>query len=150
MEIEESLRSRMLASGELADLIGQRIYAQEAPQDQDPPYLTYSTGDYEQMESLAGVLNLYSQNFRWECYGGLAAGGYSSAKAITRAIRAVLYQDLQVRDEICPGSDLEWCGVEELGGDDDIEPPVDAEGRGLDYVSVSARVTWRVIQDDAD
>lgn len=148
MEIEQAIRAKLIATSGVSTLVGSKVYAQEAPQDQGPPYVVFSTGGYAQEQTLSGMLNLYSQTWRWECYGGPATGGYRSAKSIAAAIRGVIFGGLTVLAEVTTGAGVDFMGAEDQGGDDEIELPIDAEGRGVDYVTVQARIWWRIHGDD--
>lgn len=141
MTIEQAIRERLLANATLTALVSTKVYAIEAPQDSDPAYVILATSDPYQFEALAGDRpNLYSSVFRFDCYGG-GVERYTSAKAVAAAVRGCLF-GLTLNSQMGT-SGLDLAGVEDLGGEDNLEPPLHADGSGIDYVGVTVRLFWR-------
>lgn len=141
MTIEQAVRERLVADPTLSALVATKVYAQEAPQESDPPYVLYATSDPYQFEGLADRVNLYSEAFRFDCYGGDSSGAYASAKSVASAVRACLF-GLENNAQLGT-SGLDLAGLEDLGGEDSLEPPLHADGAGIDYVGVTVRIFWR-------
>lgn len=140
MTIEQAIRERLLANATLTALVSTKVYAIEAPQDSDPAYVIMATSDVYQFEALASRPNLYSAIFRFDCYGG-GAERYTSAKAVAAAVRGCLFG--LTNNSQLGTSGLDLAGVEDLRGEDNLEPPLHADGAGIDYVGVTVRIHWR-------
>lgn len=140
MTIEQAIRDRLVADATLSALVSTKVYPQEAPQDADPPYVLYTGSDPFQFPTLYSRVDLYSEVLRYDCYGG-GTGPYNSAKAVSAALRSCIFgltENAQIGT-----SGLDLAGVEDLGGDDNLEPPLHADGSGIDYVGVMVRIFWR-------
>lgn len=130
-----------------AALLAGRLFPQEAPQDQDPPYGLYVTSDPEQEMTFTGYINLFRQSVRFDFYGDPSGGGYKSAKALAKACRDCLFNFFRgTITDPRDGSGVNVQGVFGEGGEDGLEPPAHAEGAGLDYCAVQVGVVWNLIE----
>lgn len=143
MTVEEAIRAYLVELGSgVESLIGQRMYAQDAPQDADLPLVLYVTSDEEQAIDLDGTpANFFEQVFRFDCYGK-GPRSYASAKAIARAVKARL---LPLVHQAIGDDTVSVQAVEQEGGEDGLEPPIHAGEQGLDYCGVQLRVYWNTI-----
>lgn len=141
MEIEAAVAQLLLADSDLADLIGSRLYPQDAPQAADLPLVLYVSSGPEQMRSLRGYLDTHTITIRLDCYGS-RAGGYASSKAIAKRIREVLFS--AERTVIGSGT-VRLQGVFDGGGEDGLQEPLYSEEEGIDYVGVVVRLAYQAV-----
>lgn len=139
MEIEEALRTLLLADGDLVALIGDRIYPQSARGSEQMPLITYDIGDRYQYQTLGGLINLHSCLAHYECH----SNDYGQAKALAKRVNAVLLPvcNLLVAAEVTV-QDVANAG----GNEDEYRPPANAEDIGIHTVHVDLEVMFALVE----
>jgi hypothetical protein len=137
--IETALVQLLLACAPLTELIGTKLYPQDAPQEVDAPYVVYSTSDYDRSLTLSGYEEERRLRVRLDAYGGLAGGAYASAKAIDTAIRECF--ETFFRGAV--GQENVFIeGIFPEGGEDGQEIPFSGEEDPQDFVGSQYLVVW--------
>lgn len=142
MEIEAAITQLLLADTDLTDLIATRLYPQDAPQASELPLVLYVASSPEQMRGLKSYLDTHTLTLRFDCYGSREDGSYSSAKAVSKRIRHVLFSNERAK----VGSDsIQLQGIFDGGGEDGLQEPLYSEEEGIDYVGVVVRLAYRTL-----
>lgn len=84
--ITPGLRSLLLAEATITDLVGQRVYVNQADQSAASPYIVISTIDTNPMLALDGTYGMRSAEIDIDCW----AAGYIDAKTVAKAVLAYL------------------------------------------------------------
>lgn len=138
MTIQEALVQILKADARVT-AITSALYPQEAYADDVPPFALYVTSGETQTASVSGFVNHYTTEFRFDCYG--APPAYSSAHALARAIDSALKAFFRGKvTSPADGSSLTIQCVLDSGGDDNLDPPIDGQEKGFDYVAKSYTV----------
>lgn len=126
MNIEQAIRSRLIADADIVALIGERVYPASAPQRQARPYIVYGLDDEERAPRRHG--NLVDGQLAFD----LVADTYAAVKDLQHKVRRCLdtWRDNAVRR------------VTVEGITDQYEAPADGAEVGFHHVLIRCRAWY--------
>jgi len=84
--IEEAITDRLKSNGDVANIVGAKVYPDFAPESAEPPYVVYDLSESEQAASFDGLHNFVDSEFDFFCIGTTYAQTLALAKAVDLAL----------------------------------------------------------------
>lgn len=121
--IDESIRLKLIADADVADIVDDNIYANKAPQDTVLPYVVYRMLNENEEMCSDGATGLESCTIEFDCMASSRSSSRLTAKAIWDALKN--YRGMLTNDYHLQGA------FRTQGADDDFDEPVDAADSGI-------------------
>lgn len=102
MDMQAGLRARLLADGDVASMVGARIYWVERPQAADLPAITLQVISDPRPQHLKGLEGARGTTIQCDCW----AATYASALTLARAVIAALLPPATVEDKKFGGAQI--------------------------------------------
>lgn len=140
MKIQEAIVQLLKADAGVS-AITSAIYPQEAYADDVPPMIEFVCSDSTAWLNAAGYFGIFEIAFQFDCYGPPPA--YGTATALAKAVEGCLFGFLKgVVAAPDQSSAVEIKGIFSTGTDDSLDPPLDGQEKGYDYVGVGVQVIY--------
>lgn len=141
--IDESIRLRLLAESDIADLVEDKIYANKAPQTAVRPFVVYRLLNETEDSHANGASGLETCSIEFDCEDENRSG--ESGRTIPRQTAKAIWDNLKGFRGLLDEEFFLSGAFKQQGSDDELDPPADASDSGIFHKVLTLTLWYRQV-----